>query len=65
MEGFCQRLWNGDWDKNKFMQIMYISTYHMHFIDMYNAYIVLYLKSTSDLLSGFNKLDSLLKVSVF
>ena len=54
-----------DWDKNKFMQIMYISTYHMHFIDMYNAYIVLYLKSTSDLLSGFNKLDSLLKVSVF
>ena len=38
---------------------------NLHFADIFSAIIVVFIKNRTDLLAGFNKLDNLLKVSIF
>ena len=37
----------------------------LHFGDLFGAFIVIVVKNRQDVLTGFNKLDSLIKVSIF
>lgn len=37
----------------------------LHIFDVFNAYIVVFVKNQEDILAGYNKLDSLMKVSIF
>ena len=37
----------------------------LHFGDIFAAFVVIFIKNKQDILTGFNKLDGLIKVSIF
>ena len=38
---------------------------YLHFGDIFACFVIIYIKGKYDLLEGFNKLDNLIKVSIF